>query len=137
MGIFPDTQWKLTPQSFIRSGRISNSSEMLWMFSLPASMKKVRSKIKALECSTLYSNFRCAKADNSGVGGGIWPKFELIQAVLVTCKNEDDRIKKAELEYSQYFYHYKPMGIFPDVQGQVTPQSLVRSGRISNSSEML
>ena len=40
--------------------------------------------------------FRCARTDNSGVGGGIWPKFELIQAsihVLVTCKNEDDRFK--------------------------------------------
>ena len=40
--------------------------------------------------------FRCARADNSGVGGGIWQKFELINAfmhVLVTCKNEDDRIK--------------------------------------------
>ena len=37
--------------------------------------------------------FRRARADNSGVGVGIWPKFELIQAfmhVLVTCKNEDD-----------------------------------------------
>ena len=35
-------------------------------------------------------------ADNSGVGGGVWPKFELIEAfmhVLVTCKNEDDQIK--------------------------------------------
>ena len=35
-------------------------------------------------------------ADNSGVGGGIWPKFELIQAfmhVLLTRKNEDDRVK--------------------------------------------
>ena len=44
--------------------------------------------------TTLYSNFfRRARADNSGVGVGIWPKFELIQAlmhVLVTCKNEDD-----------------------------------------------
>ena len=118
MGIIPDAQWQLTPQSFIRSGRISNSSEMLWMFSLPASMKKDRSKMKALECSTLYSNFRCAKADNSGVGGGIWLKFELIQAVLVTCKNEDDRIKKEELEYSQYFYHYKPMGIFQMSKGR-------------------
>ena len=28
------------------------------------------------------------------------------------------------------------MGIFPDAQGQLTPQSLVRSGRIWNSSEM-
>ena len=49
MGIFPDAQGQLTPQSLVRSGRISNSSEMLWMFLLPASMKKIRSKIKALE----------------------------------------------------------------------------------------
>ena len=49
MGIFPDAQGQLTPQSLVRSGRISNSSEMLWLFSLPASMKKIRSKMKALE----------------------------------------------------------------------------------------
>ena len=49
MGIFPDAQGQLTPQSLVRSGRISKSSEMLWMFSLPASMKKIRSKMKALE----------------------------------------------------------------------------------------
>ena len=42
-----------------------------------------------------------------------------------------------ELECSQDFSHYKSMGIFPDAQGQLTLQSLVRSGRISNSSEML
>ena len=39
---------------------------------------------------------RRARADNSGVGGGIWLKFELIQAfmhVLITCKNEDDQFK--------------------------------------------
>ena len=45
--------------------------------------------------------------------------------------------KMKELEYSQDFSHYKSMGIFQDAQGQLTPQSLVRSGRISNSSEML
>ena len=69
------------------------------------------------------------------------PKFELIQAfmhVLDTCKNKEDPIKNEEaLECSQDFSHYKSMGIFPDAQGQLTPQSLVRSGRISNSSEML
>ena len=46
MEIFPDAQGQLTPQSLVRSGRISNSSEMLWMFSLPASMKKIQSKMK-------------------------------------------------------------------------------------------
>ena len=30
-----------------------------------------------------------------------------------------------ELECSQYFSHYKSMGIFLDAHGQLTPQSLV------------
>ena len=111
------------------------------MFLLPASMKKIRSKMKALEWSNIIQQFfRRARIVNSGVGVGIWPKFEHIQAfmhALVTCKNEDVRFKMKELECSQDFSNYKSMGIFPDAQGQLTPQSLVRYGRISNSSEML
>ena len=57
MGIFPDAQGQLTPQSLVRSGRISNSSDTLWMFSLPASMKKIRSKMKALECSQHFLHY--------------------------------------------------------------------------------
>ena len=56
MGIFPDAQGQLTPQSLVRSGRISNSPEILWMSSLPASMKKIRSNIEALECSQHYTS---------------------------------------------------------------------------------
>ena len=53
--------------------------------------------------------FRCARADNSGVGGGICLKFELIQAfmhVLVTCKNEDDRFKN---EGARVFTRFRPL----------------------------
>ena len=53
--------------------------------------------------------FRRARADNSGVGGGIWPKFNLIQAFmhgLVTCKNEDDRIKS---EGARAFTKFLPL----------------------------
>ena len=57
IGNFPDTQGQLTPQSLVRSGRISNLSEMLWMFSLPASMKKIRSKMKAVEWSQHFSHY--------------------------------------------------------------------------------
>ena len=46
-------------------------------------------------------------------------------------------LKMKELECSQDFSHYKSMVIFPDSQGQLTPHSLIRSGRISNLSEML
>ena len=36
--------------------------------------------------------------------------------------------KMKELECSQDYSHYKSMGIFLEAQGQLTPQSLVRSG---------
>ena len=57
MGIFPDAQGQLTPQSFVESGPNSNLSEILWLSSLPASMKKIRSKMKALACSQHFPNY--------------------------------------------------------------------------------
>ena len=50
--------------------------------------------------------------------------------------NGSGELKMKALECSQHFSHYQSMGIFPDAQGQLTPQSLVRSGRIPNSSEI-
>ena len=70
--------------------------QILWLCSLPAKMKKIRSKMKALECLQNYTSiFRSSMAANSEVSGVIPVKFELIQAfmvVLVTCKNEEDPI---------------------------------------------
>ena len=62
MGIFPDAQGQLTPQSLVRSGQISNPSEMLWMFSLPVSMKKIQSKMKALEWSHHFPHYNPMEA---------------------------------------------------------------------------
>ena len=77
MGIFPDAQGQLTPQSLVRSGRISSSSEMLCMFSLPASMKKIQSKMKGLEWTQHFPHYnpmgaiRCHGHQSSDP---IWPK---------------------------------------------------------------
>ena len=110
MGIFPDAQGQLPLQSLVRSGRILYSFEILWISSFPASMKKIRSKMKELEWSQHYTSiFQIARADNSGVGGGIWPIFELIQAfmhVLFTCKNEDNRFKN---EGARVFTRFLPL----------------------------
>ena len=62
MGIFPVAQGQLNPKSLVRSGRISNSSEMLWMFLLPASMKKIRSKLKALEWTQHFHHYNPMRA---------------------------------------------------------------------------
>ena len=45
--------------------------------------------------------------------------------------------KMKALELSQYFSHYRSMGIFPDAQGQLTHKSLVGSCRISKPFKML
>ena len=77
MGIFPDAQGQLTPQSLVRSSRISNSSERLWMFWLPASMKKIRSKMKVLEWTQHFPHYNpmgaiCCHGHQSS--DPIWPK---------------------------------------------------------------
>ena len=57
MGSFQNAQGQLTPQSLVRSGPTSNLSEILWLFSLPASMKKIRSKMKALEWTQHFPHY--------------------------------------------------------------------------------
>ena len=97
MGIFPDAQGQLTPQSLVRSGRISNSSEILWMSSLPASMKKIRSKMKALEWTQHFPIITLGGVAME-TSSRIWPNFELIQTlihVLITCKYEKNQIKNS------------------------------------------
>ena len=74
---FSDAQGQITPQSLVRSGRISNSSEMLWMSSLPESMKKIRSKMKAKEWSQAFFHYNsmgaiCCHGNQSS--DPIWPK---------------------------------------------------------------
>ena len=84
---FSDTQGQLTQQSVVKSSRNSNSYKLLWLSSLPARMKKIQSKMKAL--------------DANNISPIISPS------------------------------------IFSDAQGQLTPQSLVKLRRNSNSTEIL
>ena len=79
MQIFYDAQGKLTPQSEVGSTLNSNSSKLLWLSLLPARMKKIQSKIKALEwsqqCYIIHQFLRCSRTANSLVGDGILTSF--------------------------------------------------------------
>ena len=124
------------------TGRISNSSEMLWMSSLPASMKKNRSKIKGARVfTTLYINFSDAQGQITlelvVVSGRNLSSSKLLCMYSLPARMRMIDLKLKELEWSQDFSHYKSMRIFPDARGQLTLQSLVQSSQISNSSEML
>ena len=91
--------------------------------------------------TTLYSNFSNAQGQITLVlvvvsGRNLnTSKLSCMSSLPARMRMIDSKVK--ELECSQDVSHCKSMGIFPDAQGQLTPQSLVRSRRISNSSEML
>ena len=72
----------------------------------------------------------------SVVGSGTITIQALMYGIF-TCKYEKDLIKKSrEKVATPFFSDYKSMGIFSDAQGQLTLESLVGSGRISDSSEL-
>ena len=66
-----------------------------------------------------------------------WNSSKLKQLSLLYARMRKFHSKLKALEWSQYFSHYKSMGIFPNAQGQVTHKSLVGSYLISNPSEIL
>ena len=142
MGIFPNAQGQVTHKSLVGSCWISNPYEILWVYLLPARMKKIQSKMKELEWSQHYSLIF------SDAQGQLTPKSvmescqnsnpsKLLWLVLLSAKMKKIHPKMKVLEWSQHFSHYKSMGIFPDAQGQLTHKSLVGSCRISNPFEIL
>ena len=54
MQIFYDAHGQLIAQSEVGSTWNTNSSKLLWLYLLPARMKKIQSKMKALEWSQHY-----------------------------------------------------------------------------------
>ena len=91
--------------------------------------------------TTLYINF----SDTQGqitlelvvVSGQNLNSSKLSCMSLLPARMKMINSKMKELECSQDFSHYKSMGIFPDAQGQLTPQSLVESGPNLNLSKIL
>ena len=111
------------------------------MSSIPARMKKIQLKMKALECSQDFSHYkymgdfsRRSRAANSAVLGLIWPNFEFVRDVmdvLVTCKYEEDPIKNEGARVDTTLYSN-----FSDAQGQITLVLVSVSGRNLNSSKL-
>ena len=79
--------------------------------------------------TTLYSNFSDAQGQITLVLVSVSgrnlnsSKLSCMSSLPARMRMIDSKMK--ELECSQDFSHYKSMGIFPDAQGQLTPQSAV------------
>ena len=100
------------------SSRISNSSKLSCMLSLPASMKRIRLRTAEKKWRHHFSHykpmfffFRLSRAANSAVGGQIKPKFELVQAlmhVIIACKYEKDQMKNSREKWRHRFFRHNP-----------------------------
>ena len=100
---------------------------------ITCSMRRIPSRTTEKKWQHRVSNYNTTS-------GRIWPNFEPIKAlvyVIITCKYEKDPLKNSREKVETSFFHYKPMGNFSGVRGQLIPQSVVQSGRNSNSSELL
>ena len=75
--------------------------------------------------TTLYSKFSDAQGQITlvlvSVSGRNLNSSKLSCMSLLPARIRMIESKMKELECSQDFSHYKPMGIFPDAQGQLTP----------------
>ena len=101
-----DAQGQLAMWSGVGSGRISNSSKLLCMTSLPASFQRILSRTAEKKVATQFiplsvyrEFFRRSRAVNNAVGGWIWPNSGLLRALMyaiVICKYIKDQMKTSQ-----------------------------------------
>ena len=117
---FSDAQGQLTLKSVMESCLNSNSSELLWLVLLPARMKKIHLKMKVLEWSQHFSHYKSMDifpdaqghlTHKSLVGScQISNPFKILWLSLLPARIKKNKSKMKELEWSQGFPHYNPMG---------------------------
>ena len=80
---FSDAQGQLTPKSDMESCQNSNLSKLLWLVLIPARMKKIHLKTKALEWSQHFSHYKSTRIFSDAQG-------QLTHKFLVgSCRNSN------------------------------------------------
>ena len=116
---FSHAQGQLTPKSVMEPCRNSTPSKLLWLTVLPARMKKIHWKMKVLEWSQCFSHYKSmgifpnAQGQLTHKSVGYCPisnPFEIKWVSSLPARIQKNQSKMKELEWSQGFPHYNPMG---------------------------
>ena len=117
---FSGAQGQLTPRPVMESCPNLNSSELLWLVSLSARMKKIHPKMKVLECSQHFSHHKSMRIFPDAQGQLTYKSlvgscrisypFEILWLSLLPARIKKNKSKMKELEWSQDFPHYNSMG---------------------------
>ena len=118
--VFSQAQGQLTPKSVMEYCRNSNPFKLLWLTLFLARTKDIHWKMKALEWSQLFSHYKSMGIFPNAQGQLTHKSFVEYCPILNPSKilwlsSLPARIKKnqpkmKELEWSQGFPHYNPMG---------------------------
>ena len=108
----------ITLKSAMESCLNSNSSELLWLVLLSARMKKIHPKMKELEWSQHFSHYKSmgifpdaqGQLTHKSQSCRISNPFEILWLFLLPERIKKNQSKIKELEWSQDFPHYNPMG---------------------------
>ena len=117
---FSDAQGQLTLKSVMESYRNSNPSKIIRLVLLSTRMKKIYSKLKALEWSQHFSHYKSmgifpdaqGQQTHKSLSGScsISNPFEILWLSLLPARTKMNKSKMKELVWSQDFPHYNPMG---------------------------
>ena len=136
MGNFLDAQGQLTPKSVVRSCPNSNSSEILCMSMLPASIKRIGSKTTEKRWRHHFPHYKSMEAFCCHKHQSFDPislktlcSLSPPPVMLHITFDQDWPIGLSDIQVQK-------CKIFV-IQGQVTPKWVVWSGPKSNSSELL
>ena len=117
---FSDTQGQLTPKSLMESCRNSNPFKLLWLVLLAARMKWIHPKMQILKWSPNFSYYKSmgifpdaqGQLTHKSLVGfcRISNPSEILWLSLLPARIKKNKSKIKELEWSQDFPHYNPMG---------------------------
>ena len=117
-----------------------NSSKLSCMQSLPASIKRIRSRTAEKKWRHRFFHyklmvfFRRSRAANSAVTGPSRSKFKLVRAlmhVIITCKYEKDRMKNSREKVETPFFSIITLW---ELSADMETRVLIRSGPKPNAS---
>ena len=104
----------------MESGPNSNSTELSWLVLLSARVKKINPKMKVLERSQHFSHYKSMGISPDAQGQlthksliqfcRISNPFEILWLSSLPARTKMNQSKMKELEWSQDFPHYNPMG---------------------------
>ena len=101
---FSHTQDQLALKSVMESCPNSNPSKLLWLTLLPARMKKIHWKMKALEWSQRFSHYKSMGIFSNAQGELTNKSFVGYCPIShVTCKNKEERIKNKGVRVATRF----------------------------------